>query len=265
MRCNISLFFLLVFSYFAIAQTGISVSPPRLYFEADPGQSNTQKVLVTNVSKSNTLDLAVSLSDWKYDDRGENLLFPSDSLDTSCSSWVTIKQKDNFFSLKPGESKEIDVTITTPNTLNSENPVHTALLFVTQMNPIDDVDGKGANIKVAVRSGIKLLHRTLERRNRKLEIQNLKYLPQEKKIELHFENLGNIWGDGIIYPELLNTQTGKKTKLDHVIFYSMPKDYRITDFPLPANLAKGKYVATFLLDYGDENALEMAELTFTYE
>lgn len=265
MRYNISLFFFLVFSYFAIAQTGISVSPPRLYFEADPGQSNTQKVLVTNVSKSNTLDLAVSLSDWKYDDRGENILFPSDSLDTSCSSWVTIKQKDNFFSLKPGESKEIDVTITTPNTLNSENPVHTALLFVTQMNPIDDVVGKGANIKVAVRSGIKLLHRTLERRNRKLEIQNLKYLPQEKKIELHFENLGNIWGDGIIYPELLNTQTGKKTKLDHVIFYSMPKDYRITDFPLPANLAKGKYVATFLLDYGDENALEMAELTFTHE
>lgn len=45
----------------------------------------------------------------------------------------------------------------------------------------------------------------------------------------------------------------------------MPKDYRITDFPLPANLEKGKYVATFLLDYGDENAVEMAELTFTYE
>ncbi len=249
----------------ATAQTGVSVSPPRLYYETDPGQSSSQTVKVTNVSKSNTLDLAVSLGDWKYDKKGENLMFPSDSLTTSCAGWVNIKQKDNYFSLKPGEAKEIEVTLTAPNTLTPEIPVHTAMLYVTQMNPIDDVDKQGANIKVSVRSGIKLFHRTLEAKNKKLEIQNLLFNKETKNINLHFENLGNVWADGIIYPELLNTQTGKKTTMDHIIFYSMPGDFRETDIVLPENLESGKYIATILIDYGDDNTIEMAELSFTYE
>ncbi len=247
------------------AQTGVSVSPPRLYYETDPGQSNSQKVKVTNVSKNNTLDLAVSLGDWKYNRKGENLMFPSDSLATSCSSWVNIKQEDSYFSLKPGEEKEITVTLTTPNTLTPEIPVHTAMLYVTQMNPIDDVDSQGANIKVSVRSGIKLFHRTLETKSKKVEIQNLLFNKETKKIGLHFENQGNVWADGIIYPELLNTQTGKKTKIDHIIFYSMPGDFRETDIVLPKGLEPGKYLANILIDYGDDNTIDMAELSFTYE
>jgi hypothetical protein len=88
---------------------------------------------------------------------------------------------------------------------------------------------------------------------------------ETKNINLHFENLGNVWADGIIYPELLNTQTGKKTTMDHIIFYSMPGDFRETDIVLPENLESGKYIATILIDYGDDNTIEMAELSFTYE
>lgn len=261
------LFFLsiLVTAIATNAQTGVSVSPPRLYYEADPGQSNTQKVLVTNVSKNNALDLAVSLGDWQYNQKGENMMFPADSLSTSCASWVSIKTEDNYFSLQPGEAKEIDVTLTTPNTLTGETPVHTAMLYVTQMNPVDDVDSQGANIKVSVRSGIKLFHRTLENKNKKIEIQNLLFSKESKNISLHFENQGNIWANGIIYPELLNTGTGKKTNIDRIVFYSMPGDFRETEITLPKNLEPGKYVATILIDYGNDNTIEMAELTFTYE
>lgn len=247
------------------AQTGVSVSPPRLYFETDPGQSSTQKILVSNVSINNTLELAVSLGDWKYSNKGENLMFPADSLDTSCASWVSIPQQHNYFSLQPGEKKEIDVTLTTPNTLTGETPVHTAMLYVTQMNPIDDVDSQGANIRVSVRSGIKLFHKTLATQRRSIEIQNLLFNKKTKRVEFHFENTGNIWADGIIYPELLNTETGQKTTIKPIVFYSMPDDYRETDIILPADLEKGNYVATIIIDYGDENTIEMAELTFTYD
>jgi hypothetical protein len=105
----------------------------------------------------------------------------------------------------------------------------------------------------------------LEAKNKKLEIQNLLFNKETKNINLHFENLGNVWADGIIYPELLNTQTGKKTTMDHIIFYSMPGDFRETDIVLPENLESGKYIATILIDYGDDNTIEMAELSFTYE
>lgn len=66
------------------------------------------------------------------------------------------KKEDSYFTLAPGERKDIDVTITVPNTLSDKLAAHSAVLYVSQMNPVDDVDSKGANIKVSIRSGIKL-------------------------------------------------------------------------------------------------------------
>ena len=39
----------------AQAQSGVSVSPPRTYFSLNPGEEDRKKILVTNVSETNTL------------------------------------------------------------------------------------------------------------------------------------------------------------------------------------------------------------------
>ncbi|KAA5535362.1 fimbrial biogenesis chaperone [Paenimyroides baculatum] len=246
-----------------LAQTGVSVSPPRLYFESDAGKSSRQKVTVTNVSATHVMNLALSTGDWQYSEMGENMMYPADSLETSCAGWVNISKEDSYFSLKPGENKEVEVNITVPNTFQGNLSAHTAMLYVTQMNPVDDVDSKGANIKVSIRSGIKLFHRTSEIQNRKLEIENILFDKKSNHVVLYFSNNGNIWADGIVYPELLNTATGKKTVLDHIVFYTMPADKRKMLISLPENLEKGKYTANILIDYGDENTIEMGELSFT--
>ena len=246
-----------------LAQTGVSVSPPRLYFESDAGKSSRQKVTVTNVSATHVMNLALSTGDWQYSEMGENMMYPADSLATSCAGWVSISKADSYFSLKPGENKEVEVNITVPNTFKGDIATHTAMLYVTQMNPVDDVDNKGANIKVSVRSGIKLFHRTNEIKNRKLEIENILFDKKSNHVELYFSNNGNIWADGIVYPELLNVATGKKTVLDHIVFYTMPADKRKMLIFLPENLEKGKYTANILIDYGDDNTIEMGELSFT--
>ncbi|QBJ84998.1 molecular chaperone [Chryseobacterium gleum] len=247
------------------AQTGVSVSPPRLYFESDAGKSTTQKVTVTNVSAKNSLDMAVSLGDWEYNGTGENKMSPANTLSTSCASWVTIKNEDTYFTLGPGERKDIDVTITPPNVLTDQLLAHTAVLYVSQMNPVNDVDNKGANIKVSIRSGIKLFHKLTAKATKKIEIQNLTLAQSKKDLTLLFENQGNIWADGKIQTELINTENGNKVSLDQIIFYTMPGNKREVNIPLPAKLSKGKYTASVMIDYGDNNNLELAELNFTYE
>lgn len=247
----------------AAAQTGISVSPPRVYFETDPGQSSTERVVVTNVSVKHTLDLAVSLGDWAYNKYGENMMYPADSLPTSCAGWVTLKKEDTYFSLKPGERKEIEVNITVPQT--ARDSAHTAMLYVTQMNPVDDIDQKGANIKVSIRSGIKLFQKTRAAVKKKIEITNLHFNKSGKTLTVSFENSGAIWADGILYTDLVNTRTGKKTTIDHIIFYSMPGDRREMEVALPKELPAGEYTASVVIDYGNKDQLEMAELTFTHE
>ncbi len=247
------------------AQTGISVSPPRLYFESAAGVSNTEKITVTNVSTKNSLDLAVSLGDWEYDNKGENQMYAPNTLATSCAGWMTIKKEDAYFSLKPGERRDIDVVITAPNVPKGNLSAHTALLYVSQMNPVDDVDSKGANIKVSIRSGIKIFHKTPEATVKKLEIKDLKFDPVHKKLILNFENQSGIWIDGKVLTDILNVQTGKKVTLNSTIFYTMPENKRQMEIPIDVPLDKGQYTASLLIDYGDSENMELGELNFSYD
>jgi hypothetical protein len=133
------------------------------------------------------------------------------------------------------------------------------------MNPVDDVDSNGQNIKVNVRSGIKVYHRLPTTRERRIEIQNMKFIADKNYIELLFENNGNVWAEGTIYSDLTNIDTGEKINLQDVIFYTMPTNKRITGINLPKELPKGNYVASVLMDYGDPENMEAGELRFTYE
>lgn len=249
----------------AYAQTGISVSPPRVYFETGPGRTSTEKVRVTNASKTTVLDLSISLADWAYDENGNNLILPADSLRTSFAKWVTVSE-GSYFSLKPGESKDLTVNVTVPAGPETGIPVYTALLFVTQMNPVDDVNAQGSQIKLSVRSGIKLYCRpAVSAKVKKLEITGLKFTPQGSALELTFQNQSNVWADGVIYTDLLNTGTGKQVKIEETGFRTLPGDKRIMRIPLPENLAKGSYTATIMMDFGSDSEMEAAELKFTYE
>lgn len=264
------LFFIFLYSFVCFfyhldAQTGVSVSPPRVYFESGLGNSSTQKVTVTNVSTKNSLDLAVSLGDWEYNEKGENIMSAANTLPSSCAGWISVNKDDNYFTLAPGQKKDIDVTLTVPATLSDKLFTHTAVLYVSQMNPVDDVDSKGANIKVSIRSGIKIFHKLPAAKNKKLEIQNLSYGKSKEILDLSFDNLGDVWADGKIVTDLVNTQNGKKTTLETIIFYTMPGNKRQVGIPLPSGLEKGKYTASVMIDYGDRDNLELGELNFTYE
>lgn len=247
------------------AQTGISVSPPRVYFESAAGSSTTQKITVTNVSAKNTLDLAVSLGDWDYDERGENVMHAAGTLKSSCAGWININKNDNYFSLAPGERKDLEVTLTPPNVNPDKLSAHTAVLFVSQMNPVDDVDSKGAKIKVSIRSGIKIFHKAPEVTKRKIEIKDLKFDSSKKLLNITFENQSEIWTDGKIITDIINTSTGKKITIEPLIFYTLPDNIRKVSIPIDELAEKGSYNVSVIIDYGDDETLEMGDLNFNYE
>ncbi len=246
------------------AQIGISTSPPRLYYTLSPGKSQTQRILVSNPSKDYALELGVSLNDWRYSPSGENLLYRAGTLPSSCASWVSIPEA--FISLAPGESRHIDVQMTMPEDYHNDTvSVHTAMLFITQLNPGDGKDETGANIRIAVRSGIKLYQRLPGSATPNIEIADFAYLAAERPLlRLDFDNIGNIWVEGKISLELLNQVTGKKTVVPDVAFYSLPGDNRKLLLPLPTDLEPGSYVGIAIVNYGDTGTIKAAELTFSH-
>lgn len=138
---------------------------------------------------------------------------------------------------------------------------------MTQLNPRAGVNEEGANIQIAVRSGIKLYQRTNAHQIPQIEISNFTKHRSETHIYLvlHFENNGKIWADGRVSLELLNQQDGSKITLPSTEFFSMPGDRRQHTLFLPSDLAAGTYLATAIVNYGDVSTVKIAELEFTHE
>jgi len=258
-----SLFFL----HFAQAQTGLTVGPPRLYFTANSGQNQSELLEVTNPSKDYTLELSVSFQDWEYSEYGDNVLAQAGTLSNSCAEWISVSEP--FFMLNPGETKQLTVNLQVPSAFvyTDATPVHTAMLFVTQLNPKEGQDRDGANIRVAVRSGVKVYHRFPDRNNPDLEIQNLRYLPQDSTssfLEASFEATGNVWLEGEITVELLNQDSGDKIRLEKQNFFCLPHDKRKHYIALPKDLQAGEYLASVVMSYGDNNRIKIGELIFKH-
>jgi len=245
------------------AQAGISVSPPRTYFTLNEGDVERKKIIVTNTSSENALELAISFNDWIYDEFGSNQVSEPNSLSNSCASWLTVFPS-NVISLAPKETKEIEVQMTVPQQLTPEF-VHTAMMYITQTNVTTEQNKKGENIRITLRTGVKIYHRKNVGRDLNVDFSDFSYSKEKNQLVLKIENIGNVWGEGTIKNEIINQETGEEISLKEMVFYSLPGDKRTIHIDLPENLAKSKYIVNSTLNLGDTDFIKIAELSFSNE
>lgn len=241
------------------AQTGISVSPPKTFFQLNPGEEEVKKLLITNPSPIHGLDLSVSVRDWHYDEFGSNVVKEAGSLETSCADWLSILPSSVFY-LEPNESKEIEILLQVPAEVPAGSDIRTLMLYISQINPADAVDQTGANIKIAVRTGVKIYHRNRTPRKHHIEPVDFHLDKDNHQIVLIFENQGNVWTDGTIYSELLSQARGDQIQLNDIVFYTLPGDRRKVLIPLEEDLQPGTYIISSVFEYAD--IVNMAELKF---
>ncbi len=264
--CLFLAFTLTAFHHELLAQAGMTVSPGKLYFKLSPGTTATQKIVVSNPNNKE-LEIGVSMNDWDYDTLGNNQTYDAGTLKNSGSSWVQV-MPGSYFTLQPNEKRELDIIFTVPTDANTSIPVHTAMLFLTQLNPGDAKAEDGTSIKVSVRMGVKIYHAFSQVEEKDIEVVNFTDILAAKGdktggfLELYLQNTGKIWLEGKVKWEILNTQTGNKTKLEDQDIYSLPGDKRIMRQVLPANITKGKYIATAIINYGNKDELKLVELEF---
>lgn len=255
-------FFASILTYTTFAQAGLTVSPGKLYFYENSKIPVTQKVSITNPT-TKTLEIGVSINDWNYDKSGSNHIADFNTLKESCSPWIQITP-NTFFTIEPNSTKEVEVVLTIPEVLDPSNPVHTSMLFFTQLNPGDSVDEKGASIKVTVRMGVKVYH-AKENTDGEISIVDFKANKDDqnnKFVELEFKNTGKIWTEGKIIWSLFNYKTGKTTELSEEEFYTLPKDVRTVSKKLDPKLTAGQYTISAQILYGKNETIQLAEMDF---
>lgn len=256
---------------FALMQTGrgqgISVSPSRIYYMAAKGGTSTQKIQITNPS-NRPLELGVSIGDWNYDSLGNNKMYEAGSLTTSCAKWLKVLP-GAYFTMPPGAVQELTVQLEVPPGADTSVKVHTALIYLTQLNTADSKTEHGAALKVRVQMGVKLYHSFGDQAKPSMEITNFQdttFQAKDSSIQrslcLQLQNTGNLWVEGTIKWELLNEQNGSIRKLETSRIYSLPGDHRYLFKALPPDLPKGKYSVTAIVNYGNKDDLKIAELEF---
>lgn len=252
----------------AWAQAGLTTTPPRIYFHLDPGGSASHQIRVGNPGNK-ALQVAVSLGDWNYDSLGNNKLYNAGTLPISCARWLQILP-GTFFTVEPNQFVNVNLNVQVPDSVHKTPGVRTAMVYFTQLNPIGmGRTSAGAVIREVVRMGIKVYVSLEPSDNRNVDIENLQLLrktdtlhQQHLTLLLGFENSGNVWLAGKISWELLNLDSGKKTRVPSQDFFSLPGDHRIVLQPLPEKLPLGPYTATAIINYGNQNELKVAELNF---
>ena len=254
---------LVMLANFVYSQSGLTVSPPRTYFTLNPGEVEQKKIKIINPSATETLELAISFNDWKYNEFGSNIILDPNSLPNSLANWITVFPS-NVLTLKPKEEKEIDVQLKVPATINQED-VHTVMMYVTQTNSVNREYKNGETLIIMLQTGVKIYHRLNIGRNLDIEFIDFNFEKDKNRLVLELENTGNVWAEGVINNELINQETGEVIKLEEQVFYSLPKDKRTLFIQLPNDLPKSEYLVTSTFDLGDKDAIKVAELNFSNE
>jgi hypothetical protein len=117
----------------------IGLSPPRLEFTVEPGETVTETVtLLTDAVEDQQMQ--VEVDDFTLSPTGEVSTLPAGSLDTSSAPWLTPELTD--FVLAGGEGREFRVSVTVPNDASLEGTYH-AMVFFTVVPPPTETSGIG--------------------------------------------------------------------------------------------------------------------------
>ncbi len=114
---------------------GIAISPTTVEMVVKPGSQHRQTITVQNVHKQKTLNLTVGVADWVLSEKGELELLPPGSADESVTDWVRFSPA--FFTLKPGETRQVQVDLSVPMKLGKAGESKMGILISTLLPSSD--------------------------------------------------------------------------------------------------------------------------------
>jgi hypothetical protein len=108
---------------------GIGLQPTTVEMSVQPGDRQRQVVNLGNVHQEKTISLTLGLADWALDENGQIQLTPPGETDSSAAEWVRFSPA--FVTLKPGESEQVVVDMSTPMRTSREGDFRFALIAST--------------------------------------------------------------------------------------------------------------------------------------
>ena len=253
-------------------ETGISVSPSTLRFNAKPGTTQTKTIKITNDTKKN-INYQVNFQDYGLSADGQQDVGVKSDYRNALSKYVVVSP--TLIELKAHESKTISVTLDIPPGDPYAIAMWTTLIIDQVLDrpklqtPNTNTNTMGMGISTGMSFGVNIFQNPPNVAVNSVEIQSMKYVKagpkQGNTLIMKAKNTGDGIGYCLYYIELTSILTGRQSKLKVKQFSIFPGYEKELGFELPKELEKGKYSALAVLDFGNKDELQTAEIEFTIE
>lgn len=257
---QILILFLLFFSVNSFSQGGFLVKPSKVEFHLDKGQTASAAITIAN-KLDETKQFKIYFGDWLRDSVGGHKYMNPGSNNFSCAKWL--KSDQDFLEVKPGEVKVLNLKLTLPDSAGVIDQMRWAMLFietVDEQKAPTVSKGLQTTIQQTLRMGIHVYETPPSLTNKDVHMLNFDAVADDiNKYRIECQNTGDVQLDCKSYLELVNLESGVKTKLDYPEFPMFPRQKRLLDFSLPSTLPKGKYQVLAAVDAGEDVPLEAAE------
>ncbi|MCQ2374490.1 MAG: DUF916 domain-containing protein [Salinivirgaceae bacterium] len=245
------------------------VSPLKLNFTAEPGESQTKFVTLKNHS-GKTETFMFKLSDMNIDANGDSQYIESGSLRYSVADWISIAP--SFFELGPQEEKQVAVTIQQPtNEFGSKWGV--LFVYTAQEQTAFDADKSvRAGVNISARVAITVTQTPASNKNYRATISNLSETTtvgqNTRTFSAMVNNLTELITECRVSMIATNLETEEETIIEPTTFQLYPRASRRVQLEFNKPLAKGRYSLAAILDYGtrgSQNNLEGTQIIITAE
>lgn len=252
----------------SVKAQGISMSPTRLFFSGNPGETLTENVIFTNGS-ANSITFNTRINDWYRDSIGEKLYMDPNTLSKSNSSWISIPEE--LFTVDAGSTLTIPVTMHIPENIPVSD-VTNSMLFFTQIGRQDDnyQSGMGIGLQVLFEFGLHVYNTPPTNQTQDLEftaVDDLGIINKGdnpyRRVGIKIKNVGNTISDSSVELELTNKNSGEEIKLTPVNISMLPEAEQLVYFDIPAE-TKGSYAGVSFIKMGGTTDIRVAEKDFEF-
>lgn len=247
----------------------VSVSPSRLYFGAEPGQTRSHTVRITNNSQSRQAFL-ISFADFESPgSSGKTEIMEAGTSPNSCAQWLSASP--SLLELEGGETRDVEVILQLPNTPQA-NRVSWASMFVRlareRTTPADLTPAStGFGIMQTFQFVIHIFQTPPGITFKDAEIISFTVSPasdnEKPVLVLHVKNTGEAIIDVAAYLEYTHLGSGNHFRDKARAFTILPGGNREVRFSIPEDLPPGNYNVLGVVDYGSREAVIAAETELT--
>ena len=239
----------------------ISASPTRLNFKVTPGATGRGIVTVTN-NATERQEFSLDFGDFDATRAGKSKFLEKGVSERSCANWLSATP--SLFALDPGESQRVDLVLDVPQD-SSALIARWAMLYVRlseeRKAQQEADDGLIVNLNQSYRFGIYIFQTPPSATYAKGKLIDFK--KNEDLLILRLRNIGETFLKCNSYAELTNLQTGETSRLKAKNFTVLPASNRDVSFVIPKSIPPGKYSVLGVLDYGNRDQVEAAEIEIT--